>query len=180
MLFFFPSPATKFVLFFGLLVEFWWCLKRRSPEMCTFGVLWLLCEAPAARGSGQQKHHQNSTRRHPERVEKNEFCGERGRRKSEIWGGPGEGRSREGRSKPNLETNTHMKPHRVQGLGNNKHTTQHTTQHNATQRNATQRNTTQHNTTQHNTTNQVGFGQSRFGQTLAKKAGQSRFGQSRP
>ena len=31
-----------------LLVEFWWCLKRRSPQMCTFGVLGLLCEAPAA------------------------------------------------------------------------------------------------------------------------------------
>ena len=31
---FFPSPATKFVLFFplwGPFVEFWWCLKRRGP-----------------------------------------------------------------------------------------------------------------------------------------------------
>ena len=31
-----------------LLVEFWWCLKCRGPEMCAFGVLWLSCEAPAA------------------------------------------------------------------------------------------------------------------------------------
>ena len=23
----------------GLLVEFWWCLKRRGREMCSFGVL---------------------------------------------------------------------------------------------------------------------------------------------
>ena len=40
----FPSPATIFSLsFFPLLggpfVEFWWCWKRRGPEMCTFGVL---------------------------------------------------------------------------------------------------------------------------------------------
>ena len=47
---FFHSPATISLflcLFGGLLVEFWWCLKRRSPEMCTFGVLGL--ETPAAR-----------------------------------------------------------------------------------------------------------------------------------
>ena len=38
---FFPSPAAKFVLFFlsgCLLVEFWWCLKCRDPQMCTFGL----------------------------------------------------------------------------------------------------------------------------------------------
>ena len=49
---FFPSPATMFALFVlslgVLLVEFWWCLKRRGPQMCTFGVLGLSCEAPAA------------------------------------------------------------------------------------------------------------------------------------
>ena len=48
--FFFPSPAT-ISLFFSLsgclLVEFWWCLKA-GPEMCTFGVLGLSCETPAA------------------------------------------------------------------------------------------------------------------------------------
>ena len=27
----------------GLLVEFWWCLKRQVPQMCTFGVLGLSC-----------------------------------------------------------------------------------------------------------------------------------------
>ena len=37
-----------FSLWRGLLVEFWWCLKRRGAQMCAFGVLWLLCEAPAA------------------------------------------------------------------------------------------------------------------------------------
>ena len=43
---------------------------------------------------GLQKHHQHSTRRHPEREEKNEFCGGRGKKKSDILGGPGGGRSR--------------------------------------------------------------------------------------
>ena len=33
-------------------MEFWWCLKRRDAQMCAFGVLWLSCEAPAARSGG--------------------------------------------------------------------------------------------------------------------------------
>ena len=48
---FFPSSAPMFALFSlsgGLLVEFWWCLKRRDPQMCTFGVLGLSCETLAA------------------------------------------------------------------------------------------------------------------------------------
>ena len=39
-------------------------------------------------GPGLQKHHQNSTRRVPEREEKNEFCGGRGKKKREILGPP--------------------------------------------------------------------------------------------
>ena len=39
-----PSEISLFVLF----VEFWWCSKRQGAQMCTFGVLWLWCEAPAA------------------------------------------------------------------------------------------------------------------------------------
>ena len=46
---FFPLPP-QFSFFLlslgGPFVEFWWCLKRRCPEMCTFGVLGS-CEAPA-------------------------------------------------------------------------------------------------------------------------------------
>ena len=38
-LFFFPSLLVFFV-------EFWWCLKRRDPQMCTFGVLRLSCASP--------------------------------------------------------------------------------------------------------------------------------------
>ena len=73
-LFFFPSLLVFFV-------EIWWCLKRRCAQMCTFGVLGLSCETPAAfgaagvshdnpraqtctfEGPGLQKHHQNSTKR---------------------------------------------------------------------------------------------------------------------
>ena len=40
--------------FFLVFVEFWWCLKRRDAQMCAFGVLWLSCEAPAARSGGRQ------------------------------------------------------------------------------------------------------------------------------
>ena len=47
LFFLLPLPFSMFFLSGGLLVEFWWCLKRRDPEMCTFGVLGLSCEAPA-------------------------------------------------------------------------------------------------------------------------------------
>ena len=55
-LFYFPSPAAKFVLSFPLWGSFtWnlgWCSTRRGPEMCTFGVLGLSCEAPATKPLG--------------------------------------------------------------------------------------------------------------------------------
>ena len=47
---FYPLPPqfSFFLLSLGcLVVEIGWCLKRRGPEMCTFGVLGLSCEAPA-------------------------------------------------------------------------------------------------------------------------------------
>ena len=54
---------------FLCLVDFWWCLKRRNPEMCTFGVLWLWCEAPeegrTGRGDGKSgPHHTHTTHTH--------------------------------------------------------------------------------------------------------------------
>ena len=53
--FFFPAPAAKFVLFFPLfgvlLVEFWWCSKRRGAQMCTFGLSGCRVN-PAASGPG--------------------------------------------------------------------------------------------------------------------------------
>ena len=43
----FPPQFSFFFLSLGVLfVEFWWCLKRRGPEMCTFGVLGLSCASP--------------------------------------------------------------------------------------------------------------------------------------
>ena len=50
-LFFSPVPPQN--SFFsslsgGLLVEFWWCLKRRDAQMCVFGVLLVVVRAPAA------------------------------------------------------------------------------------------------------------------------------------
>ena len=37
--FFFPLPPQfSFFSLCGPSVEFWWCLKRRCPEMCTFGL----------------------------------------------------------------------------------------------------------------------------------------------
>ena len=116
--FFFPSPAAKLVLFFplwgssrGILVVF---LKRRGAQMCTFGVLGLSCEAPAApkppgfhtTAQEPKRVHlrvlQNTTkiqREDPQRGKRTNFAPGEGKKKSEILGGPGEGRSREGRSR---------------------------------------------------------------------------------
>ena len=47
--FFFHLPPQFFVFFPSLLVffvEFWWCLKRRGAQMCTFGVLGVSCASP--------------------------------------------------------------------------------------------------------------------------------------
>ena len=50
-LFFFPLFHHNFLSFFPLLGVFSWnvggVFGGRGPEMCTFGVLELLCEAPA-------------------------------------------------------------------------------------------------------------------------------------
>ena len=110
------SPTGNFILSSlsgGFLVEFWWCLKRRDAQMCTFGLSGCRVRAPAARSGGAagvphdspraqtctferpglQKHHQNSTRRPPRERRKKEISGGREKKKSEILGGPGEGRS---------------------------------------------------------------------------------------
>ena len=50
-----PLPATNFFLsssIGSLFVEFWWCLKRHGPEMCTFGVLWVIVCEPRRPGPG--------------------------------------------------------------------------------------------------------------------------------
>ena len=61
-----PLEISFFLLSLGgLLMEFWWCLKRRHAQMCAFGVLWLFCEAPAARSGGAAgvSHHSPRARK---------------------------------------------------------------------------------------------------------------------
>ena len=60
-----PQFLSSFSLFSrGPFVEFWWCLKRGSREMCTFGVLG---RAPAA-GSGGAAGVLFTTAREPKRA----------------------------------------------------------------------------------------------------------------
>ena len=108
-LFFFPSPAANFVLFFSLWVffslNFGGVFEGRDPQMCTFGLSGcrvkprrphqtgppgLAHDSPRTpnvhiSGPRRIKHHQNSTRRPPEREEKNEFCGGRGKKSAKFW-----------------------------------------------------------------------------------------------
>ena len=49
------SPSHFLSLSRGLLVECRCCLKRRDPQMCTFGVLGLSCETPAPRRPSGKK-----------------------------------------------------------------------------------------------------------------------------
>ena len=111
---FFPSSATIFFLHSlscGPYVEFCWCLKRRGPEMCTFGVLGLSCASPGGpvwwgrRGFTRQPENSKCAhfrvpankktnkiqRKDPRERKKNENCGGRREKKSEILGGPAEG-----------------------------------------------------------------------------------------
>ena len=85
-------------------------------QTCTF-------QGPAS------KHHQNSTKGPPEREEKNEFCGGRGKKKSEILGGPGEGRSSRravlGKGGPRGHRTRHHET--VKPTPTYTHTTHHTT-----------------------------------------------------
>ena len=110
--FFFPSPTPIFVLFFplwesfrGILVVF---LKARNPEISTFGLS--DCHVKLRRLRGPWTSHENpktpnvhiwasrsaqkspkSTRRHTVRDTKSENGDGRGKKKSEILGGPAEG-----------------------------------------------------------------------------------------
>ena len=57
---FFFSPSLVFSCLFslsrGLIVEFWCCLKRWDPKMCTFGVLGLSCPAAPKAAGVDQRH----------------------------------------------------------------------------------------------------------------------------
>ena len=90
----FPWTAQNFALFFSLSrrknrsflpslgvfsLNFGGVFEGRDPPMCE--------NSKRAHLSARRfKHHQNSTRRPPERKEKNEFCGGTGKKKREILG----------------------------------------------------------------------------------------------
>ena len=100
--FFFPLPLP-FSLFLSLsgclLVEFWWCLKRRGSQMCTIGVLGLSCEALAApKPPGFHtspnvhisrvpafKHHQNSTKGRPRERKRTIMGAGEGKKRANFW-----------------------------------------------------------------------------------------------
>ena len=91
--FFFPLPHP-FSLFFslsgGLLVEIWWCLKRRDNEMCTFGVL----ESPNVctfKGPGGFRRPPKFNEKAPREREKERKWRREREKKREILGRPAEG-----------------------------------------------------------------------------------------
>ena len=109
--------------------------------MCAFGVLWLSCEAPAARSGGAagvphdnqraqtcpglQKHHQNSTRRPPRERRKKEISGGREKKKERNFV-RSRGRAVRGRGPKILntptthtQTTTTNKHHQQAPTGNN-------------------------------------------------------------
>ena len=95
----FLPPQFFFLLSlsWGLFVEFCWCLKRRGPEMCTFGVLGLSCASPGGpvwwgrRGFTRQPEspHVHISGPWPSKTPTNSTKGpqERGRRKKIVAGG---------------------------------------------------------------------------------------------
>ena len=129
--FFFPVPPQN--SFFsslsgGLLVEFWWCLKRRGAQMCTFGVLGLSCEAPAApkppgfhtTAREPKRAHlslQNTTKIQREDTQRGKkrtnFAAGEGKKRAKFWAVPGEGRPREGRSREGRSWEGRFRGHRT-------------------------------------------------------------------
>ena len=101
---------------------------REPKQTCTF------------EGPGLQKHHQNSTRRHPEREGKNEFCGGRGKKRAKFWAVQGRavpgravpGRAVPGRAVPGRavpghdQTKTLKPPQGNRETNTHKHTQKHT------------------------------------------------------
>ena len=96
-------------------------VSHGEPQKCTF------------EGPGLQKHHQNSTRRHPEREEKNEFCGGRGQKRAKLWavqgkGGPGKGGPNQTPHETPLRETAKQAPtpHSTQHTAHTTHTTHNT------------------------------------------------------
>ena len=167
-LFFFSPLPPPFSLFFSvsgcLLVEFWWCLKRRSPHMCAFGVLWLLCEALAApkppgfhmtvrepkrahlRVPIFTKTHQNSTRRHKVREKKNEIVAAERKKRAKFWA------VRRRVQRKGVRRREGPAQGRNQRVQNNHTNTQHTTHNNNTTTTTQQQHNNNNTQQQHTTT----------------------------
>ena len=84
---------------------------RDDPEPPGFHTTARETKRAHFRAPALQKHHQNSTRRHPERHKKSEFCGGRGEKKPKFWAvrqrvGPAEGGSDAGWSRESTPTTT--------------------------------------------------------------------------
>ena len=131
---FFPSPATKFFLFFplySLLVEFWWCLKRRRPSnVHVWSSRAVVCEPRRPGLVGPPGH---TTTREPERAhlgvpafknttkiqredpqrgkKRTNFAAGEGKKRAKFW--RSRGRAVQGKGGPNqtLKPRPHMKPH---------------------------------------------------------------------
>ena len=143
---FFPSPP-QFSFFLlslgGPFVEIWECLKRRGPEICTFGCrvkprrprsrrgFTRQPESPNVHISGPRpsKHHQNSTNRHPrERGKRAKIVAGEGKKRAKFWAvrrkvGPAES----GENAQNTAHKSTTKQH------NTTKTTRHNTRHPTTQ-----------------------------------------------
>ena len=141
---FLPCLAAKFVLFFplwgsssGILVVF----EESGPSNVHVWSSRVVVCAPAARSGGAAGFHYNqrAQTRRPEREEENEFCGDRGKNKSEILGVQGKGGKGGAEHDSNriLETPTEtVKPstHATQAhINTQKHTETHKHRHTQTQ-----------------------------------------------
>ena len=82
-----PPPFRSFCVFGCLLVEFWWCLKRRGLKCARLDeAAGVSHDSP--RGSRPSKTPPKFNERSPKRGRKKENCGERGKKESKILGGP--------------------------------------------------------------------------------------------
>ena len=178
---FLPFPATIIFLSFFLLspggpfVEFWWCFEAQVPSnVHVWSSRAVVCEPRRPGLVGPPGFH--TTTREPKRAhmrvtvfknttkiqrkrptregENNKNCGGKGKKKSEILGGPAEGG-------PAESTHNHNK----------------ITQHNNNNNDNNRKTTTQQQQQQHNSNNR--HQQQNLAKTLNTKIGQSRFGQSR-
>ena len=166
-LFFFPVPPQNsffYSLSGSLLVEFWWCLKRRDPQMCTFGIshdkhlrVPVFKTPPEFNEQDREKKERNFGRSRG-RASKGRAVPGRAVPGRAVPGRavPGravQGRAVQGRAVPGRAVPGHQHPHHTHTTHTNthKHTQTHTNTHKHTQTHTNTHNTNTHNTNTHNT-----------------------------